>query len=77
VVVRLERLMGSDRVRLTDNKFMGTLLERLEDEEHAEWLKRTKLRKKNERNRSRHLAIEGLMEPGDDMQDLTKHPVFR
>jgi hypothetical protein len=69
--------MGSDRVKLVDNKFMSTLLERLEEEEQTAWDNRTKQRKKVEKNRSRQLAIEGLMDPSDDMQDLLNHPVFR
>ncbi|ODM97415.1 hypothetical protein Ocin01_09262 [Orchesella cincta] len=77
VVVRLERLMGSDRVRITDPKYLATLVERLEEEEAQGWVTRSRLRKKAEKNRSRQLAIEGLMEPASDMQDLWNHPVFR
>lgn len=77
MVVRLERLMGSDRVRLTDQKFMATLLERLEGDEHKAWVIRTISRKKAESTRTRQLCIDGLMEPASDMQDLYNHPVFR
>ncbi|CAL8103038.1 unnamed protein product [Orchesella dallaii] len=77
VVVRLERLMGSDRIRITDPKYLATLVERLEEEEAQGWVTRSRLRKKAEKNRSRQLAIEGLMEPASDMQDLWNHPVFR
>lgn len=77
VVVRLERLMGSDRVRITDPKFLSTLTERLEAEEAQVWATRSRKRKKDEKARSRALAIEGLMEPSEDMQDLYEHPVFR
>jgi hypothetical protein len=69
--------MGTDRVRITDPKYMNLLLKRLEEEELKAWLKRSKLRKKAERDRFRQLAIEGYMEPGPDMQDLLQHPVFR
>lgn len=69
--------MGTDRVRITDAKYMGTLLKRLEEDEQVQWLKRSKLRKQAERNRHRQLAIEGHMEPGPDMMDLYNHPVFR
>lgn len=61
VIVRLERLMGSDRIRLTDPKYMSELLQKLEEEEHKDWVKRTRIRKKAEHTRSRQLAIEGLM----------------
>lgn len=77
VVVRLERLMGSDRIRITDPKYLSTLVERLEAEEDKSWGSRSRLRKKAEKNRSRQLAIEGLMEPAEDMLDLYEHPVFR
>lgn len=77
VVVRLERLMGSDRIRITDPKYLSTLVERLEAEESKSWGSRSRLRKKAEKDRSRQLAIEGLMEPAEDMQDLYEHPVFR
>jgi len=77
VVVRLERLMGTDRVRILDAKYMRTLLERLEGEEKKSWTKRTRQRKNDEKNRYRQLAIEGHMEPDADMQDLYNHPVFR
>jgi len=69
--------MGSDLVRLTDTKYMSTLLERLEEEERRAWTKRRLARIKTERQRFRKLAIDGLTEPGPDMQDLTNHPVFR
>jgi hypothetical protein len=69
--------MGTDRVRITDPKYMATLLKRLEEEEQNQWVKRSKLRKKAERDRFRQLAIDGQMEPGKDMQDLFHHPVFR
>ncbi|XP_035709694.1 uncharacterized protein LOC110852653 isoform X2 [Folsomia candida] len=69
--------MGTDRVRLTDTKYMATLLERLEEQERQAWTTRRIGRIKAERNRYRKLAIDGLMEPGRDMQDLYKHPVFR
>ncbi|OXA57845.1 uncharacterized protein LOC110847381 [Folsomia candida] len=77
IIVRLERLMGSDRIRLTDATFMARLLEKLEEEENSAWVKRTKARKKDEQVRSRKLAIDGLMDPEEDMRDLFKHPVFR
>ena len=77
VLVRLERLMGSDRVRITDPKYMSTLLRRLEEDELRIWKKRSRARKKAERERYRQLAIDGHMEPGDDMKDLLDHPVFR
>jgi len=77
VVVRLERLMGTDRVRILDTRYMTQLLERLEAEEKTGWTKRTRRRKNDERNRFRQLAIEGYMEPDPDMQDLYNHPVFR
>jgi len=69
--------MGSDRVRITDTKYMATLLDRLEEQERMAWTKRRLGRIKAERNRYRQLAIDGLMEPGPDMQDLYFHPVFR
>lgn len=69
--------MGSDRVRITDPKYLSTLVERLEAEEAQAWVSRSRLRKKAEKNRSRQLAIEGFMEPTEDMQDLYNHPVFR
>jgi hypothetical protein len=69
--------MGTDRVRLTDTKYMSTLLERLEEEERKSWAKRRIGRIKAERNRFRQLAIDGLMDPGPEMQDLLQHPVFR
>ena len=77
VIVRLERLMGTDKIRITDAKYMSTLLERLEQEENEAWLKRTRERKQAERTRFRQLAVEGLMEPTADMEDLYNHPVFR
>ena len=77
VIVRLERLMGTDKIRITDAKYMSTLLERLEQEENEAWLRRTRERKQAERNRFRQLAVEGLMEPTADMEDLYNHPVFR
>ncbi|CAG7732683.1 unnamed protein product [Allacma fusca] len=77
VIVRLERLMGTDKIRITDAKYMSTLLERLEQEENEAWLKRTRERKQAERNRFRQLVVEGLTEPTPDMEDIYNHPVFR
>ncbi|CAL8111516.1 unnamed protein product [Orchesella dallaii] len=77
VIVRLERLMGSDKVRLTDTRYMALLLKRLEEEERQTWNKRTRERRKAEHIRFRQLVIDGHADPGVGMQDLYKHPVFR
>lgn len=69
--------MGSDKIRPTDPKFLSTLGEQLEAEESVAWGSKSTLRKKAEKNRSRQLAIDGLMEPSEEMQDLYNHPVFR
>ncbi|CAL8126712.1 unnamed protein product [Orchesella dallaii] len=77
VVVRLERLMGSDRIRPVDGKFMETFIQRLEQEENLAMERKIRLRKKAEHERHRQLAINGLMEPDSGMEDLFNHPVFR
>ncbi|ODN01031.1 hypothetical protein Ocin01_05650 [Orchesella cincta] len=77
VVVRLERLMGSDRIRPVDGKFMETFIQRLEQEENFAMERKIRLRKKAEHERHRQLAINGFMEPDAGMEDLYNHPVFR
>jgi len=69
--------MGTDHVRITDPKYMSTLYKKLLEEEEHVWKRRSRLRKKGERDRYRQLAIDGQMEPGKDMVDLYQHPVFR
>jgi hypothetical protein len=69
--------MGTDRVRITDPKYMNLLMKKLDEEERKDWIRRSTLRKKVEEDRFRQLAVEGLMEPGPELQDLLQHPVFR
>ena len=69
--------MGSDKVRLTDTKYMCGLLEKISQEEEKTLLGRTKFRKKEEWERHKGLAVEGLVEPGEGMEDVKDHPVFR
>lgn len=69
--------MGSDRIRITDPKYMATLLQRLTEEEELTWQKRTRERRKAEHNRFRQLVIDGYTEPTPGMEDLYNHPVFR
>jgi hypothetical protein len=69
--------MGHDRIRITDPKYMKLLLFKLEQEEMKELKRRSEMRRKKEEDRSRLMAIEGLMEPTMDMKHLFDHPVFR
>jgi hypothetical protein len=56
---------------------MNLLMKKLDEEERKDWIRRSTLRKKVEEDRFRQLAVEGLMEPGPELQDLLQHPVFR
>lgn len=78
VVVRLEYLMQSTKVRLNDKHYMDDFYGKLMEEETRALRKATRQREKHEQNRMKRLIIEGIdKEIPPEMDYLHSHPVFR
>lgn len=69
--------MGSYKVQLLDFDWMRNLETRLQGEDSKAWGKKREQRRKAEHERYRRLAIDGLMPPTDEMQDVFDHPIYR
>lgn len=78
VVVRLEYLMQSTKVRLNDKHYMDDFYAKLVEEERRALRKAVKQREKLEQNRMKKLIIDGIdKEIPPEMDYLHSHPVFR
>ncbi len=78
VVVRLEYLMQSTKVRLNDKHYMDDFYAKLLEEERRALRKATRQREKHEQNRMKKLIIEGIdKDIPPEMEYLHSHPVFR
>ncbi|XP_035685009.1 uncharacterized protein LOC118421670 [Branchiostoma floridae] len=67
---RLRRLMGTDVVRINDQRYMEKLRDRIVAEYEAEIEKRESQLVLNERKRERRLVLQGLMPPECPCQEL-------
>ncbi|XP_066295689.1 uncharacterized protein [Branchiostoma lanceolatum] len=67
---RLQRLMGTDVVRINDQRYMEKLRDRIVAEYEAEIEKRESQLILNERKRERRLVLQGLMPPECPCQEL-------
>ncbi|XP_078686208.1 uncharacterized protein LOC144918945 [Branchiostoma floridae x Branchiostoma belcheri] len=67
---RLRRLMGTDVVRINDQKYMEKLRDRIVAEYESEIEKRESQLVLNERKRERRLVLQGLMPPECECQEL-------
>ncbi|XP_067002327.1 uncharacterized protein [Anabrus simplex] len=74
---RLEQLMGSNVVRITDRRYMQTLQQRIR-EDHMQCLeKRIKEREEEEFEREKQLILDGKLPLECAGKELANHPVFK
>lgn len=77
IKAKLEELMGTNVVRLTDRNYMLQLRARLLDEYEQNLRKRMKERERDEVEREKRLILSGRMPIEDAPAELEDHPVFR
>ncbi|KAI5704697.1 hypothetical protein M8J75_007969 [Diaphorina citri] len=74
---RLEKLMGSNVVRLTDRNYMLSLRKKIQEEYEETVRKRIQSREQAEIDRQKKLILDGKMPFSDAPSELTNHPVFK
>ncbi|XP_054285309.1 uncharacterized protein LOC129001878 isoform X1 [Macrosteles quadrilineatus] len=74
---RLERLMGTSVVRITDRNYMQKLQTRIREDHEESVRKRIHDREVGEVEREKHLILEGKMAVEEAPEELANHPVFK
>ncbi|XP_046677362.1 uncharacterized protein LOC124365426 [Homalodisca vitripennis] len=74
---RLERLMGTNVVRITDRNYMQKLQMRIREDHEESVRKRIHDREVGEVEREKHLILEGKMAVEEAPEELANHPVFK
>ncbi|XP_043484400.1 uncharacterized protein LOC122512565 [Leptopilina heterotoma] len=74
---RLEMLMGSNIVRLTDRKYMLKLMSKIQQDYEAQQQIRIKERMKEELSRTKIMILNKLMPIQDAPEDIRKHSLFQ
>lgn len=74
---RLEMLMGSNIVRLTDRKYMLKLMSKIQQDYEAQQQIRIKERMKEELSRTKMMILNKLMPIQDAPEDIRKHSLFQ
>ncbi|KAK3907277.1 A disintegrin and metalloproteinase with thrombospondin motifs 20 [Frankliniella fusca] len=74
---RLERLMGTNVVRITDRKYMLELQRRLREDHIRGVRERIRAREVDELEREKKLILSGRMSLDEAPKELVDHPVFQ
>ncbi|XP_024939200.1 uncharacterized protein LOC107266164 isoform X2 [Cephus cinctus] len=77
VRTRLEMLMGSNVVRLTDRKYMLKLMSRIRQDYESQQKIRIEERKKNELTRTKKMILNRLIPVQEAPMELRKYPLFQ
>jgi len=75
--VRLERVTGTDHVKIKNFKYLSMLSKKIAQEEGNVQKKLHNKRIDEEHQRYRQLVINGQVEPVEGMKDYADNPVYR